>query len=253
MNYNNFHNEERMEDLLEVESILSVNFNNKQLLNIALIHSSFTREQELDRKFCNERMEFLGDGIFNAIIVAHLFHEEPESEEGALSRKKSMLINENSLAKVGRRLNILPYILRGQGLMNTNHKGQTAIIADAMEAIIGAIYLDKGFLEAQNFVLFHFKSNIECVMELKETRDAKSHLQEEMSKLGRKIPTYKAVKSRGPNHEKEFLVEVWEGDMKIAESWGKSKKQASINAAQEALKSLKISNKKEYMECILKE
>lgn len=228
--------EERTEDLHKVEEVLQYRFKDLELLDVAFTHRSYVRENLIGGKFCNQRLEFLGDGILEGIIAHVLFQQEPGSEEGILSRKKSLVVKGASLAEIGRDMNILPYLLRSNGMQVMNTATESAVLADLIEAIIGAIFVDSGYESAKTFIKTHFAQKIRETLSAIETRDYRSLLIERVTARDLGNVNFRVVDERGPDHEKEFFVEVWLGKRKLAEAWGRSKKMAARAASEKALK-----------------
>lgn len=222
----------------DLENAIGYSFNNKELLENAITHSSYNMGKAAPVKD-NERLEFLGDAFFDAIISEKLFKDVEDFHEGKLSKTRASVVCENSLAKIARELDLGKYIKLGHGEKVAGGNKKESILADTMEAIIGAIYLDGGYNSAKEFVLKFFEAQIEEALSGKLFSDYKSELQERIQEGGTKqILRYATTKEEGPEHDKTFYVDViLEGNV-IGSGIGKSKKKAEQQAAREALKSI---------------
>lgn len=221
-----------MIDYNEIEEILGVTFNNKNLLKTALIHKSWAVENKIDED--NERLEFLGDSILAAIVAEYLYKTFPDKDEGTLSKLKSILVSKTQLAKWGKQLGLNKFILVSKAEESTGGRKKDTIIAGAFEAVLGAIYIDQGMQQCVKFMYDKFLSkqiNIEIT-------DYKSVLQEIIQKKYKCLPEYEVVKETGPDHDKEFDCIVKVKNEILGRGKGKTKKQAQQNAAKEALSNL---------------
>ena len=224
---------------MEIEELLGYKFHNRDLLAQALTHSSYANEAG-NPKACNERLEFLGDAVLDLVVAAELFAGCNGKDEGVLTTKKAKIVCEASLAAIGRKLHISDYMLFGHGEIKNGGKDRASIIADAMEAVIGAIYVDGGMAAAEGFVKRNFAetiANCEC-KELQ--KDPKTLFQETMQLGGACRIEYNLVRTFGPDHAKSFVVEVCVNGRAMGEGTGLSKKEAQRNAAQQALDKLSL-------------
>jgi len=212
-----------------LEEVIGYRFKDAGLLKQAMSHKSFASESGSD--VCNERMEFLGDSVL-AVVVAHqLFTEYPSEPEGDLSKKKSLLVSRPSLAAWAEELGLGTYLYLGVGEETTGGRTRQSLLANALEALIGAIYLDGGYDAAAVFI------RTWCARRhgsLEET-DHKSRLQEMLQKKHKVPPTYEIASSTGPDHDKTFSVTVRIGADRLGAGTGKSKKEAEQAAALDAL------------------
>jgi len=223
-------------DFNKIEKILGLEFNNLDLFKRALTHRSFLNEnKEWGEIGHNERVEFLGDSILGLIVAEYLFKEYSELREGDLTALRAALINSDSLLEVADRLNLKKYLLVSQGEKNELEKSHPYFLANAVEAIIGAIYLDKGFDEAKKFVTKHILSKAENIFKTESYKDPKSLFQEKSQENLNITPIYKILKSWGPDHLKQFQVGVYFKKELVAEGDGHSKQEAEVNAAKKAL------------------
>nr|WP_267507235.1 ribonuclease III [Borreliella bavariensis] len=232
---------ERKAQLTEFLENLSIDFNNFDLLNTALSHSSYSNE--LDQKADNnERLEFLGDSVLNLIITDHLYKTYPNKSEGELSKARSYIVSEDSLSSIAREIDLGSYILLGRGEESNDGRNKKGILADAIEAFVGAIYLDGGFSMATEFVVGLFDMYIRLMFNRGDFKDYKSLLQEYVQKKYKISPSYKLDKEIGPDHDKVFCVELYVGEKFISNGKGKSKKEAEMRAAEVALKAMEDIN-----------
>ncbi|MEA4922105.1 MAG: ribonuclease III [Eubacteriaceae bacterium] len=210
-------------------------FKDAGLLEQAVTHSSYTREKNLPRAECNERLEFLGDAFFDAIIGEELYDRLPSKKEGYLTKYRALVVCENSLAEMGRRLGVGEMLKLGKGEEMTGGRNRESIIADAMEAIIGAIYKDSGYDRTKELVLGLFAQRINDAVSGKLHTDYKSEFQEKMQSRGPVQIQYVLVDEEGPDHAKIFYVKVLVNDVVYGQGKGHSKKEAEQNAAREAI------------------
>jgi ribonuclease-3 len=218
--------------MTQLESILGIKFTNKKLLEEAITHKSYAIEK--NKPYWNERLEFLGDSVLSCVVADYLYSKFPDSPEGYLSRIKSQLVSKQTLVKLARELNLGNFILLSRGEESTGGRTRESNLANAIEAIIGAIYLDKGFETAKNFILKHI-ANKKISLEV----DYKSKLQEISQAKYKVLPVYKVISETGPEHNKNFEVEVKVKNRILGIGRGKSKKEAEQLAAKEAIKILK--------------
>jgi ribonuclease III len=226
----------------ELEVIIGYSFRNKDLLLQALTHRSFVNEHEADKLRHNESLEFLGDSVLGFLISSRIFQNYPELTEGELSKMKAYLVSAANLVKLAEGIRLGEFVRLSRGEEKTGGRSKRAIVVDAYEAIIGAIYLDGGVEAASDFVNRQVEAFLEG-QDLKQLTygDYKSALQEHLHNLGRPEPVYRVVDEIGPDHKKTFVVQVMNRNEVIAESSGRTKKEAQQSAARLALESLKIS------------
>ena len=224
------------EDLSRFEKVLGYSFRDRALLVQALTHSSFVNEQKINKKPDYERLEFLGDAVLEMISSAYLYRTFPDKKEGEMSKIRASLVCEGALAFDARQLGIREYIQLGKGEEATGGRSKESIIADVMEAVIGALFLDGGIEQSKRFIDTYVLSNIDAVQMFV---DSKSLLQE-MSQ-GENLGTirYEICGESGPEHDKIFEVRVFVGDKNLGEGTGKTKKAAEQQAAYQAILALK--------------
>ncbi len=224
----------------ELEQKIQYFFKNKNFLLESLQHSSWVNENPEKNLRDNERLEFLGDAVVNLAVAVCLMEKFPELNEGDLSRIRANLVNETQLADLARNLELGPYLLLGKGELLTNGREKNSILADALEALIAAIYMDGGFNAAFVFVKKCFDPLLSEAVSPESNLDFKSRLQEIVQTRQTEMPDYKIIKESGPDHDKTFHVKIEVFDIK-AIGVGKSKKTAEQDAARNALELLKES------------
>lgn len=223
------------ENLKRLEDRLQYRFQNQALLANALTHSSYIKEHGHGQQ-SNERLEFLGDAFFDAIIGEALYRIFPRKEEGFLSRIRATLVCEKSLAKEARKLDLGSFLLLGNGEDRNGGRTRESILADAMEAVMGAIYLDRGFETVKEVVLRLFHDAIEDARHGKYIiTDYKTALQEKLQGKGITDIKYRLLEEIGPDHDKTFIVQLMVDGRPRTKGKGKSKKQAEQKAAEELL------------------
>lgn len=220
---------------IEFEKIIEYSFQNSEYLERALTHSSYNKEKNTRHKD-NERLEFLGDAFFDAIVSVELFKKMGPATEGRLTKTRALIVCEKSLAQVARTLQVGRFINMGHGEESAGGRQKDSILADAMEAIIGAMFLDGGYDAAQQFVVRVFHDTIEKASCGKLFSDYKSEVQEMLQKKGKSVNIlYKIDREEGPAHDKTFYVHLECNGQTLGRGSGKSKKEAEQNAAREAL------------------
>lgn len=224
-----------MTDIIEVEQSLGLNFTNKALLRRALTHRSYINENPDYVLEDNERLEFLGDAVLDFITAEYLYHRYPEMAEGRLTNLRSALVRTERLAQFATELNLGNFLFLGRGEEESGGRERLAILCDAFEALIGALYLDNGLETARQFACDLIEPALQEIFALDAAKDAKSRLQELAQSHFRLTPTYRTIKEVGPDHAKEFTVEALIGDKIYGQGEGLSKQTAAQAAAQEAL------------------
>jgi ribonuclease III len=227
-----------MADLSDLQRKIDINFKRVDLLELALIHSSLVNEKPGVAQESNERLEFLGDAVLGLVIAQKLFYDFPRSSEGELTRLRSALVCRDTLAQIARGIDLGAYLSLGKGEEAGGGGDKPANLAGAFEALIAAIYLDQDLSVAQNFILKLYGSEIYEQAHMGAGADYKSRLQEILQAERQITPSYHVVQSSGPDHAKQFIVEVRLGETVLGRGIGKSKKQAEMEAAHAALKDL---------------
>lgn len=228
----------RLESLKKFQGILQYNFNDISHLDMALTHSSYVNENRRHGED-NERLEFLGDSVVNLIVTEHLYKEYKDISEGDLTKVRAKLICESSFAWAGRSLGLEKFILLGRGEENSGGRKRDSLIADAFEALCGAIYLDSNFNTIKSFLTNRYSSKVKEFIKTVKVVDFKTQLQELVQKNRAGKIKYKLIKTAGPDHEKTFFIELYIGEKLLGKGTGKSKKEAEQKAAQCALVELK--------------
>lgn len=223
---------DRKNELTRLAKRLKQSFKDLSLLDCALTHSSFVNESGGNVQD-NERLEYLGDSVLGLIVNEYLFHKYPTYAEGELARIKSFLVSESSLAAVAVACQIGPALLLGRGEKNSGGAERPSNLANALEALIAAVYLDRGLKQARKFVLDILAEQMEKA--LIESRDPKSRLQEYVQKTMRQTPSYELLQESGPDHSKEFTCGVIIDGRELARGQGSSRKSAERSAAEKAL------------------
>ncbi|MBI5126812.1 MAG: ribonuclease III [Candidatus Taylorbacteria bacterium] len=221
----------------ELERKIGVSFKDKAILRRACTHRSYINENKGLGLEHNERLEFLGDAVLELVVTFFLFQKYPGHAEGDLTAYRSAIVNTVSLSKVAQYLEVNNYILLSRGESRDNGRARGIILADAIEAIIGAIYVDQGYGAAANFISQHILEviDIEEIVAKKLWLDAKSRFQEKAQEVHGITPSYKTLKETGPDHSKQFTLAVFLGDVQIATGAGLSKQEAEQKAAEKAL------------------
>ena len=226
----------RQENLEQLEELLGIEFSDKPLLITAFNHSSFMNESEGLKFDSNERMEFLGDAILSQVITVYLYNKFPEYAEGALTKLRSLLVSKVSLVKIAKNMELGKYLALGKGEILSDGRNNESNLANCLEALIGAIYLDKGLAVAEKFVLSMInKSWDKTIIEQPDINDPKTKLQETLQQIYKKTPIYRVVDHKIDGLIDNFIVDVFLGDLNLGTGRGKSKKLAEQDAASNVL------------------
>jgi ribonuclease III len=221
-----------------LQTALSYRFQDQALLDEALTHKSYVNEQKGVAGRDNERLEFLGDAVLSLVISEYLAASLPDSTEGALSKLKAQLVSESSLERIARRLQLGGYLKFGRGEELSNGREKASLLADAVEAVLAAVYLDGGF-EASRQVTVHVfaeeLSQIEARKHEPGAEDYKTQFQEWCQKRYDTLPRYETIRESGPDHDKRFDVELTIRGEVVGAGSGRSKKEAEQQAAKQAL------------------
>lgn len=219
----------------KLEKKSGIVFKNKDLLTEALTHRSYLNELPSWHLPHNERLEYLGDAVLELLVSEELFARFPAYPEGKLTVLRAALVNYQMLARVAEGLGLESLILMSRGERKDTGKAREVILANAMEAVIGAMYLDQGLEKVRSFVRKFVMANLDEVMKTKSYRDAKSELQEMVQERLRLTPTYRMLGETGPAHRRLFKMGVYFGEKLVAEGEGQSKQEAELEAAKNAL------------------
>ena len=230
---------ERLEEIQKLEESIGYSFKNKNLLDIALTHSSYINESKDKKRTSNERLEFLGDSILDLVVSEELYKNHKTYPEGKLTKIRSRIVCTSSFSKASEKFNLSSYLLFGKGEISHNGKEKKSVKADTFEALCAAIYLDAGYDFLKDFLM---KNYYETVKNLLENDllfiDYKTKLQEYFNKTNKTILKYKLLKEEGPEHNKTFYIEVFAKNKKLSTGKGKNKKDAEQMAARIAYKKL---------------
>ncbi|MBI5207557.1 MAG: ribonuclease III [Candidatus Firestonebacteria bacterium] len=228
-------NENRKNQLNELENKINIHFNDINILNRALTHRSFANEFKEKKILYNENLEFLGDAVLGLIISEYIYRKFPSYNEGDLSKLKSVIVSRSLLANYGQELGISKFLMLGKGEKITGGNWRASIAANTVEALIGAIYLDSNLEKTKDFVLKELKEKIDLACDEKFKKDYKSIIQEYTQSKFKQKPIYKVIQEKGPDHIKEFKVQVSINDRVYGIGEGHSKKEAEQEAAYFAL------------------
>jgi ribonuclease-3 len=222
--------QERKKELLLFEKHIGIRFRKLELLNLAFCHRSYANESGADISN-NEKLEFLGDSVLGLVVSEYLYRTLTDKAEGDLARIKSFVVSEDSLAEIAKSIKVDNFILIGKGEEYSGGRSKKAILADCMEAVIGAFYLDSGFKASRSFVLKYLVPEINKVLENRHKKDYKTLLQEYVQKRYKSYPRYSLVKKTGPDHDRTFWIEVTIQGKSYGPGKGKNKKEAEQHAA----------------------
>jgi len=222
-------------NISQLEEKLSLKFNNKDLLTQALTHRSYLNENSSWKLGHNERLEFLGDAVLELVMTEHLYREFPDKPEGELTSFRAALVNSRMLSDVSVELAINDYLLLSRGEAKDVGRARQFILANAFEALVGAIYLDSGYDAVAEFIHRVLTPRMSDVLSKKLYKDPKSLFQEEAQERVGITPTYEVTREWGPDHDKHFIVGVFLNEELVAEGEGPSKQSAQEEAARAAL------------------
>jgi len=224
-------------DYGEFEELIGYKFQDRTLLELSLTHRSFShnRSQRIDS---NERLEFLGDSVLGLVISEQLYYDHPDLREGELTKTKALLVNESTLASIGEEIGLNGFIQLSADEERSGGRARSSIVSDAVESVIGAIYLDGGLDPAKAFITRYIYARKDDILSNKSLRNFKGELLELVQARGNGMPHYDVVSEKGPDHKKSFNVAVSVGDRMLGRGTGTSKKEAEQKAAAAALKAL---------------
>lgn len=223
-----------MSDLKQHAAALGLSFTDWDLFEEALTHRSYLNEHK-DARAHNERLEFLGDAVLELAVTHFLFTKYPNKPEGDLTAFRAALVNTVSLAETADAIGLNDMLLLSKGESRDTGRARQIILANAFEALLGAIYLDQGYDAAEQFIATHLYPKIDAVVQTRAWQDAKSRFQELAQDKRGVTPAYQTLAEVGPDHDKLFTVGVFVGEEKIAEGQGRSKQEAEQAAAQAAV------------------
>lgn len=221
-------------DYSTFEKSINLDFVDKELLRQAFTHRSFVNENKAQGQH-NERLEFLGDAVLELVITDYLYKKYPEETEGALTLYRAALVNTKTLSEVASSLEMNKYLRLSKGESQDSGKARDNILANTVESVIGAIYLDAGYEKAKDFIIEHISSLIDDVVKEGTWLDAKSKFQEKAQEATGITPMYKTIRESGPDHNKKFTVGVYLDKEEVAQGNGNSKQEAEQSAAENGL------------------
>jgi ribonuclease-3 len=224
--------QERLAQLAQLEERLGVRFRDRSLLDLAMRHGSFSHEKGRDPEKSYERLEFLGDAVLSLVVSDDLYRHHPDMDEGGLAKQRARVVNEAALASIAKRLNLGPFILLGRGEEKGGGRQRPSLLADTVESVIGAVYIDSGYGVVHHLVT-RWLGELGEVMQ-RAGEDFKSQLQERLQRR-RQMPRYRIAQEEGPDHARTFVAIVEANGKPLGEGRGKSKKEAEQAAAAEAL------------------
>lgn len=220
---------------IKLENAINYKFSNLELLREALTHSSFKNENRNYKGKDNERLEFFGDSILSFVVTEYLFNKLDNQPEGGLTKARANIVCEETLSDIAKEIHLGEYIRFGKGEIITGGKERISILADALEALIGAVYIDSDVSVINKFILDLLKEKIDMVISGEIIFDYKTALQEKLQKKGQVEILYMVIEEDGPDHNKTFTIEVSADKFSLGYGKGKNKKEAEQNAAKEAL------------------
>ncbi|OGY23632.1 MAG: ribonuclease III [Candidatus Woykebacteria bacterium RBG_13_40_7b] len=224
-------------DLAELEKNINIKFKNKDLLRNAFIHRSYLNENSKEKLPSNERLEFLGDSVLSLVTSEYLYQKYEDRSEGDLTSFRASLVNSQALSKVAGKLGLGNHLYLSRGEEGTGGRSRQYLLANTLEALIGALYFDQGIKVAEKFIKKHILVYLNEIISNESYRDFKSRLQELAQEKHGITPTYKVLAEEGPDHAKKFTLGVMLQSKLLASGNGKSKQEAEQRAAQEALES----------------
>ncbi len=228
-------NRERQKSLDHFQAVTRTTFKNPSLLRRALTHRSYVNEHG-NGIGDNERLEYLGDSVLALVVNEYLYRHYEDYREGKLAKIKSSVVSETTLAKIAKKIHLGDHLLMGRGEENSGGRERPSILADGLEAVIGALYLDAGLKASRQFIMRLLRDEIQKSEELGQSRDPKTALQEYVQRKYRERPVYEVVEERGPDHDKEFTVKLLIRGREIVTADGPSKRKAEMNAARASLR-----------------
>lgn len=229
-----------VERIADFEEIIEYCFNDKMKLVLALTHSSYANECRDDKIISNERLEFLGDTVLNMIVSEHIYTNYSYLAEGEMTKFRANVVCEPSLAKCAKNIDIGSFLLLGKGEENTGGRTRMSILSDAVEALIGAIYIDSGLESARAFVLHQMGKYINESIKGTIFMDYKTQLQEIIQKSNDHRITYEIIEEKGPDHNKVFVSQVKVDEDVVGIGEGRTKKEAEQMAAKSSLNNIKV-------------
>lgn len=230
----------RLKELRQFAKANRIPLGDGAILNDSLTHKSYTHERKMTAHFHNEKLEFLGDSVLGLVVSEHIYAAYPESTEGGLSKIKSVVVSAAILGEKAKLLNLGDYLLLGKGEEKSGGKTRASLLADAMEAVFGAVYLLGGLEPARKLILRLLREDIDAVFTGRMEKDYKTILQEHFQKTQKTAPRYEIIREWGPDHNRNFEAACLVAGKTLSLGTGKSKKEAEQLAAQEAIQKLNL-------------
>jgi ribonuclease III len=222
-------------DFSSFERVIGISFNDPELLRQAFTHRSYLNEHRGETVGHNERLEFLGDAVLELVITHYLYKQFPDKTEGELTAYRAALVNATTCAEVAQDIGMNEYLLLSRGEAKDTGRARGVLLANAMEALVGALYLDQGYEAAERFIKERLTPKLAVILKERLWQDPKSALQERAQEIEGVTPSYSVLNEEGPDHDKSFTVGVYLRDMLLAEGLGRSKQEAEAAAAKAAL------------------
>lgn len=227
-----------MANYQDVQQVIGINFREPSLLEQAFVHASYVNENPDFHLPDNERLEFLGDALLSFVVADKLYGEFPYLTEGELTEIRTSLVRQETLAQSASALKLGHYLRLGKGEESTGGRERATNLADVFEALVGAIFLDQGLSTARGFILSELGGRLDEIRTRGTAQNYKALLQERTQAKHKQLPAYQVVEASGPDHDKDFIVEVALGDVVLGRGSGKSKRAAEMEAARSALEKL---------------
>lgn len=224
-----------MPDFSKFESRIGHHFKNEELLRTAFTHRSYLNENREQGREHNERLEFLGDAVLELVVTEFLFAKYPDKPEGDLTAYRAALVNTQSISEAGTKLGMNEFLLLSRGESKDTGRARQIILANAFEALIGALYLDQGYIAAKDFIAKQLFHKTDDVVARRLWQDAKSRFQEVAQEKIGVTPSYQLMNQSGPDHDKTFVIGAYLANEKVATGEGRSKQEAEQAAAEKAL------------------
>ena len=225
---------------VELADRIGLNFDDPALLREALVHSSYINEHPDEPDKSNERLEFLGDAVLSLVISDALFGPHPEEPEGVLTTRRAAIVSTAGLARIARRLELGEALVLGTGAQNSGERSRSSVLAGLFEALIAAVFLDRGLEAARAFVISAASEELDAELPIDALKAPKSRLQERAYASTGRAPSYRVISSDGPDHDRHFVVEVSIDGAVLGEGEGRNRREAETGAAEAALEVLVV-------------
>lgn len=230
--------ERTKKNLYKLQKLIQIKFRNRELLQEAITHKSYANENRASFNKNNERLEFLGDAVLDLVISEYIYKKYESYPEGELAKTRAVVVSAPTLARIAKKLDLGQFLMLGKGEEMTGGRERDSILADAFEALVGAIFLDRDLKTVSKFIQNHLVAEIELVERGENIQDYKTLLQEEIQRRSNTRPVYRVIHEEGPDHDKRFTIQVEYKNEVIGQGMGKNKKEAQQRAAENALAKL---------------